>query len=265
MAKSAGNRSDTDQLQATNAAGKTRAPRILPIVAWGPIESIVTAILIYIVPQAVALTLLSVMYQLSSGQGLIDVLDSGANSQVTLLIYTVIAESLSLLCLYMFLRYKKSSWRDLGFRKPKRSLWLYVLGGYALYFVLLIVGLMAADALFPSFNINQAQETGYEGGDGVTKLLPLVGLVFIPPFVEEVLFRGFLYQGLRTKLGMWSSAIIVSVIFGLAHQQWNVAIDTFILSMVMVYIFEKTGSLWATIALHMLKNSIAFVALFLTR
>lgn len=63
-----------------------------------------------------------------------------------------------------------------------------------------------------------------------------------------------------SKLG---AAIFTSMLFGLVHAQWNVAIDTFILSFALIWVFEKTGSIWASISLHALKNCIAFVGLFL--
>ncbi|MBP7820975.1 CPBP family intramembrane metalloprotease [Candidatus Saccharibacteria bacterium] len=59
-----------------------------------------------------------------------------------------------------------------------------------------------------------------------------------------------------------ASAIFVSSIFGLVHGQWNVAIDTFALSIVLIALYEKTKNLWACIGLHALKNLVAFIALF---
>lgn len=64
------------------------------------------------------------------------------------------------------------------------------------------------------------------------------------------------------KSVMLASAIFVSSIFGLVHGQWNVAIDTFALSMVLIALYEKTQNLWACIGLHALKNFVAFIALF---
>ena len=49
---------------------------------------------------------------------------------------------------------------------------------------------------------------------------------------------------------------------GAAGPLWIGFIDTFILSLVLCYLRVKTGSLWAGITLHALKNGIAFVALF---
>jgi membrane protease YdiL (CAAX protease family) len=41
------------------------------------------------------------------------------------------------------------------------------------------------------------------------------------------------------------------------------AIDTFILSLVLIYLREKTGRLWASMTLHALKNTIAYIALYI--
>lgn len=60
-----------------------------------------------------------------------------------------------------------------------------------------------------------------------------------------------------------ASALVVSMLFGLAHMQWNVAIDTFMLSLALIWVYEKTNSLWASVALHALKNGIAYLGLFI--
>lgn len=59
-----------------------------------------------------------------------------------------------------------------------------------------------------------------------------------------------------------AAAIFTSMLFALAHAQWNVAIDTFILSFALIWLLEKTGNIWASVALHALKNLIAFLAIF---
>jgi membrane protease YdiL (CAAX protease family) len=66
------------------------------------------------------------------------------------------------------------------------------------------------------------------------------------------------------------AVILTSLIFASAHLPeggaagllYIAALDTFILSLVLIYLREKTGGLWASITLHAIKNGIAFVALF---
>jgi membrane protease YdiL (CAAX protease family) len=60
---------------------------------------------------------------------------------------------------------------------------------------------------------------------------------------------------------------MTSFIFGAAHLElgsgsplvWGAAIDTFLLSVVLVYLREKTGALYAGMLVHMLNNLIAFL------
>lgn len=59
-----------------------------------------------------------------------------------------------------------------------------------------------------------------------------------------------------------AAALFTSSVFGLVHAQWNVAIDTFALSMVLIYLYEKTNNLWTAVLVHGLKNLIAFIVLF---
>jgi membrane protease YdiL (CAAX protease family) len=102
--------------------------------------------------------------------------------------------------------------------------------------------------------------------------LTFVALVVIAPVAEEALMRGFLFGALRRRLPFIWSTLITSAMFASLHLAggeqgagplWVAAIDTFTLSLALCYLREKTGRLWAGIGLHMLKNGIAFVALFI--
>ena len=101
-------------------------------------------------------------------------------------------------------------------------------------------------------------------------MLVFISLVLLPPVVEEIVARGFLYTGLRSKLPKIVAALITSALFAAAHLQWGsgapllwvAALDTFTLSLVLVYLREKTGGLAASMGVHMLKNGLAFVVLF---
>ena len=93
----------------------------------------------------------------------------------------------------------------------------------------------------------------------------------LPPIGEETLMRGYLYSGLRSRLHFWPALLITSLLFGVAHLStgvsgplWAAAVDTFILSAVLVYLREKTGALYAPIMLHGLNNLVAFFAHFYT-
>jgi hypothetical protein len=116
---------------------------------------------------------------------------------------------------------------------------------------------------YPGFDVNQAQDIGLNKA-GIESIIPaFIMLVVITPFFEELLFRGVLFHGLRKRLPFIASAFITSVIFAVAHGQANVAVDTFALSMFLCLLVERTNSIWPAVALHALKNFLAFGALFL--
>jgi membrane protease YdiL (CAAX protease family) len=125
-----------------------------------------------------------------------------------------------------------------------------------------------------SINTDQQQQIGFENASGLLPLsLVFISLVILPAFVEEIMIRGFLYSGLLKKYSKKIAAILASLIFAVAHLQlgsgepplWIAAIDTFILSVVLIYLRERTGNIWAGVAVHIIKNSFAFVSLFIVK
>lgn len=184
--------------------------------------------------------------------------------------FVLMVEAATLYFLYLFLTYRKVSFKDIGFNKPKAKHIAYALSGFAVYFVLYIVVILVAKALVPSLDLDQKQELGFSTATRGIELLPVfLSLVVLPPITEEIVARGFLFGGLRTKLPFIFAAIITSVLFAAAHLGaasdgllWVAAVDTFILSLVLCYLRERSGSLWPSIGLHALKNCLAFIVLF---
>lgn len=165
---------------------------------------------------------------------------------------------------YLLLR-KRTTMRRLGLtRLPTWMDILLTVGGAIVYIFLTTVLLSIALKLIPAINPDQIQDVGFHALQNSTQyLLAFATLIILAPIAEETLFRGYLYGNLRRYAPMWVSIIVTSALFGLAHMQWNVGIDTFALSIVMCSLREITGSIWAGILLHMLKNGIAFYFLFI--
>jgi len=215
---------------------------------WSWIDSLTVGSLIFLGPQLV--------FGLAAVKK-----DSQSAASQFFLVFAIEAATTALL--WAFLKRRGVGLKVLGFRKFVAKDVLYIFAGYALYFITLIIALTLATHFFPHFNEGQSQKTGFEQAAGANLVLTFFALVVFPPIAEEMLFRGFLYQGLKQRFTKVVSAIIVGLLFGFAHGQWNVAIDTFILSTVMIIVFEKSKNLWVNIGLHALKNFIAFSALYL--
>lgn len=137
------------------------------------------------------------------------------------------------------------------------------------YFIALIITIAFVGTFIPSVDVNQEQEIFTAPVAGPNLILVFIALAVLPPLVEEFMFRGVLFTGLRKKLSFLWTTVIVSVVFGSLHLSassdgplWIAAIDTALLSFFLCYLRERTGTIWAGVALHFVKNFIAFMTLF---
>jgi uncharacterized protein len=189
--------------------------------------------------------------------------DSASRSQGVLIAY-IIGGMVMIAALLYVIKYRKISRPSvLYFKKPKlRDIGLVFLG-YGMYFAIVSVVLILVKAYVPQINLGEKQELGLQSITSAMLPLTYLALAILPPLSEEMMFRGFLLSRLRMhKVSKWASAIAVSGLFALSHGQVNVAIDTFILSMVMIYVLGIRRNLWITVGIHMLKNTLAFLGLF---
>lgn len=185
--------------------------------------------------------------------------------------YIFLAQTITLILLHKFMKARRITFKGLGLNKPRAAFIAYALGAYAVYFLIYLVSLVTAKALIPGLDLDQKQELGFSHSETGIGLVPIfISLVILPPIVEEIVVRGFMFKGLRTKLVFLPAAVITSLIFAVAHLGegggggllWVAGIDTFVLSLVLCYLREKTGSLWPGIGVHMIKNAIAFIVLY---
>ena len=152
------------------------------------------------------------------------------------------------------------TWTDIGLS----------IGGIVVYFILAAI-LLSIFSIFPWFNAEQAQNIGFNTNlYGFERMLAFLTLVVVAPIAEELIFRGYLYGKMREKFSqvtseIWSviiSALLVSIVFGIVHMQWNVGVNVFAMSLVACALREYTGTIYAGILLHMIKNGLAFYFLF---
>ena len=158
----------------------------------------------------------------------------------------------------------KVSRKELGVHRPLawRDLLLSV-PAYLLYFLLTAVAAYVVITYIPAIDMEQAQDVIFNGiGRNYEFILAFITLVILAPVAEEVLFRGYLFGRLMRYIPVWLAVLVTSAIFAAEHGQWNVAVDTFILSVVMCAVRLHTGTIWTPIMIHMIKNGIAFYLLF---
>lgn len=153
--------------------------------------------------------------------------------------------------------FSNQNWREtLAFRLvPLRALGFWSLI-YALYF-----GVQAVMELFAPVDLGEV-------------ITPLAGtrhfglalaFVVIAPLIEELVFRGYLFAAWRhTRLGLWGTLILTSVLFTALHMEQYSGLllgYLFVFSLILGLAREKTGSIWTPLILHMVNNLIAVIFL----
>jgi membrane protease YdiL (CAAX protease family) len=109
--------------------------------------------------------------------------------------------------------------------------------------------------------VNETNVDDVGSGAVVAAFLVAIAVIVVAPVSEEFFFRAFFYRGLRTRLPIWAAAPIDGVVFGALHFE---GIDTaLILPVIAVFgigqclVYERTGSLFAVIAIHAAFNTVA--------
>lgn len=234
-----------------------------------PLTTVVLVAVIFLASQLLAGLIISIYPSLKNWTG-----DQSSdwlkNSIMAQFAYILLAESLAIWAILKLLKKARVARERIGLVRPKLVNIVQALSGYGVYFVSFIIVIMLTSHFLSGVNLDQQQQIGFESAGGGNLYLVFISLAVLPPIAEEIIFRGLLFSSLRQKAGFIASVIPTSLLFGLAHLQfgsgapllWTAAIDTFLLSCVLCYLREKSASLWPSIMLHFLKNTVAFIALF---
>lgn len=78
------------------------------------------------------------------------------------------------------------------------------------------------------------------------------------PILEELLFRGIVYNKLKKFNKIMKSIILTSIIFALFHQTGVQILYAFCLSFILIYFYEKFKNIIASIIIHISSNIMNF-------
>lgn len=235
---------------------------------WGPGAAVFVVVLAFIAGEILGGAIVGVLAGIADALSIIR-LNVWVETVPAKFLFVLASSVVTMLGIWLFLRHRRASMSDLGFkRRPRWSDVGWSVAAFPLYLLALAVVAAAAEA-FVGVNVRQEQELGFSPDGAFALIFVFASLVILPPLIEEILFRGFLYTGLRSRLTIVWATLITSVLFAIPHLfasseglLWIAAIDTFLLSIAMCYLRERTGNLWAPIVLHALKNGTAFLFVF---
>lgn len=149
--------------------------------------------------------------------------------------------------IFLFIKKYKNLFDD-KFKGNKDFIYIVLFGiGYSIIINLLFLNVNNI------FNISDSQFLPVSNKE----IIPLIFCSGIMgPILEEFLFRGIVYNKIKTLTNEKKSIFITSLFFGLVHMNLFNSINAFILSYALIYVYNKYKTLIAPIILHMSVNTI---------
>lgn len=158
---------------------------------------------------------------------------------------------------------RRGSWREIGFRAPPLlPLLLTPVIFLAEMIAIAVINLTILQVTGAFDNPQRDLFTDPSGFSWLNFGLALVAGAIIAPIVEELVFRGLLYQWLRARTNVVTAVILSGAIFGAIHGIPIAFPALFLVGMVLAATFEYSRSLWVPIALHFLQNATVISLLF---
>lgn len=194
-----------------------------------------------------------------------------ANSDVVVTLLLLLQWAIMLGVAFTYLKNKgyQLNPRTLGFKGT--SLWraaglvLLVLIGsniFDMVYGALIENLFGSDKL-PS-QVPTQNVTDLFGTSIFAMILTFIAVAIVTPMVEELFFRGIVHRGLEHRYGFIPGALMSSFIFSLAHVDYRLFIPIFVLGFGLAFLVHRTGTIWSSISVHFLVNSVGVIAQFVS-
>lgn len=148
-----------------------------------------------------------------------------------------------------------------GFLTPKKEVWKKPVWQYAVLFV----GTMAV-----SYGFNYLfSVTGFAGNSkryqnvaaNQYDVALAVGLILygvISPFVEEVIFRGFLYGRMRVYMKKWLAIFMSALLFGIYHGNMVQGIYGFCMGLLFTLVYDRFQNFYLAVFMHSIANLVGY-------
>jgi|TARA_B110000914_G_scaffold182257_1_gene164921 membrane protease YdiL (CAAX protease family) len=140
-----------------------------------------------------------------------------------------------------------------------------------------VIGMMVVGVVMIQLGWQEWVKANYGGGSQrvvemirETQDMALLGAmvfsaVVVAPIAEEVIFRGFLYPVVKRYSEPWFAAIFTGCLFGVIHFNLMSFPLLALMGIVLVVLYEITGSLWVPIACHAAFNALQVGVMMLAR
>lgn len=138
----------------------------------------------------------------------------------------------------------------LGFHKIKISTFFM-----AILFTFLLMPLTSAINYISMLFVDNAVNAISEDVLQMPFLIMLFMIGIFGPFSEEFVFRGIILRGYKNSGSVLQAVIWSAILFGVMHLNFNQAAYAIAMGIMCALIVEASGSLWASVIVHMVFNT----------
>ncbi|MCQ2364025.1 MAG: CPBP family intramembrane metalloprotease [Akkermansia sp.] len=137
--------------------------------------------------------------------------------------------------------------------------------GVILLFSCLLTALHVDTLIMQLTNCPEQQDVVQSMMDGNTaqRLVLAAAAIIMAPIGEEVCFRGFVYNILRQRAGVWAATLTTGVLFGAIHASLVQFLPLAFFGIVQCIIYERSKTLWVPMAVHAVFNSLSVLFILL--
>lgn len=147
---------------------------------------------------------------------------------------------------------------------PGRALGIGVLAGIGMWVVGNLVG-AAVIALLQALGIGVDTQLAERAVETLDPWLVVLVVIFLAPVAEELFFRGVVFNAWLREGGVRWAFIGSTLLFALIHLSIAAFVPILLLGFALAWIYRRTQSLLAPIALHATFNGISVALVLLTR
>ncbi len=164
---------------------------------------------------------------------------------------------------FVIRRIKLTEWLGLRWKKWPT---VFLIGPGCTLAMLILLGILNACGYtqwIESFGVDAVQDSVkilQDSNDPAIIGLMAFAAVIVAPICEETLFRGYLYPVTKKYAGPWVGGICSAMIFTAAHGSLAALFPLFVFGLLLVFLYEKTGSIWAPISLHLCFNAATVIS-----
>jgi sodium transport system permease protein len=157
------------------------------------------------------------------------------------------------LCWYVKIDLKNA----LSLRLPRPTAWpAAILIAMGLYILVMQIGVWQQAILEPPDAVKEQWRQLLEIDETKGGLLMMLFAFAVSPAIcEELLFRGAILSGVRSKLSATGAIILVGLLFGLFHMDVYRLVYTALLGMGITYLVVRGGSIYLGMAAHLMVNA----------